>query len=255
MIEVTHLSKSFRLSRKQQKEKNTKAVSIEAVKNASFKVQPGRIFSLLGPNGAGKTTLLRILATILKPSQGEALVAGYSVEKESKEVRRNIGFLTGTTTLYERMTCNEIVEYFGKLYGMKNKEIQMRKEFLFEKLEIEDFENKKIGQLSTGMKQRVSLARAFFHNPKVLILDEPTSGLDVIASQTIIEFILEANKENKTIIFSSHILSEVDYLCDDLAIINKGEIIYNDTMDAFRKTMKTKTLTESFIQLLKSHSN
>ena len=248
MIEVKNVSKNYQLTKKQKKELQTKIGSVSAVSNVNFSCQPGRVFSLLGPNGAGKTTLLRIMATILKPSAGEVFVSGMSVIKNPQLVRSNIGFLTGSTNLYEKLTPVEIVTYFGELHNMPKKLLAERKEELFNKLEINDFSKKRIGQLSTGMKQRVSIARSMIHDPKVVIFDEPTSGLDVISANSIIELIKDCKKEGKTVIFSSHIMSEVDLLCDDLAIITNGKLVFNNTMEDFRSQCIGKSLTEAFIE-------
>ncbi|MCP4439597.1 MAG: ATP-binding cassette domain-containing protein [Aureispira sp.] len=255
MIEVQGLSKQYKLTKKQQKELQTQTQSIFAVNNISFTCQKGRVFSLLGPNGAGKTTTLRMIATILQPSSGEVLVAGKSIIKEPNEVRRKIGFLTGSTNLYDRLTPEEIVKYFADLHGMSAQEYKPRKEQLFEQLGINDFLKKRIGQLSTGMKQKVSIARSMIHNPEVVIFDEPTSGLDVITANSIIELIRSCKEEGKTVIFSSHIMSEVDLLCDDLAIISKGKLIYSDSMEAYRERSQDQSLTETFIQLVNQHQN
>lgn len=250
MIQVEQLSKQYKLTKKQQQELQSKTDSIFAVNDISFICQPGRVFSLLGPNGAGKTTTLRMIATILKPSKGDVFVSGHSVVNESKAVRRKIGFLTGSTNLYDRLTPVEIVKYFADLYGMSKSEFTERKELLFEQLGINDFLKKRIGQLSTGMKQKVSIARSMIHNPDVVIFDEPTSGLDVITANSIIELIRSCKEQGKTVIFSSHIMSEVDLLCDDLAIINKGKLIYNSSMDSYRQISSNQSLTETFIQLV-----
>jgi sodium transport system ATP-binding protein len=248
MIEIQHVSKQYQLSKKKQKELQTKASSIYAVNDVSFTCQPGRVFSLLGPNGAGKTTLLRMISTILKPSSGQILVDGLNVENDAQAVRRKIGFLTGSTNLYDRLNPGEIVKYFADLHGMDKNTFLQRKEMLFDQLNIHEFQKKPISQLSTGMKQKVSIARTMIHDPSVVIFDEPTSGLDVITANSIIELIKQCKADGKTIIFSSHIMSEVDLLCDDLAIINKGELLYNDSMENFRKTSSGQSLTESFIQ-------
>lgn len=253
MIEVLNVSKQYPLNKKQQAELQTNAGSLNAVDNVSFTCQPGRIFSLLGPNGAGKTTTLRIMATLLLPSSGSIQVSGLDVVKEAAAVRRKIGFLTGSTNLYDRLTPSETVKYFADLYGMSDAIFQQRKETLFTQLGIRGFENKRIGQLSTGMKQKVSIARTMIHDPEVVIFDEPTSGLDVITAGSIINLIRDCKADGKTVIFSSHIMSEVDLLCDELAIINKGRIVYADTMDAFRKEANTESLTAAFIRLVQEN--
>lgn len=252
MITVKNLSKSFKLSKQQQKETGDQQSLIYAVKDISFTCQPGRICSLLGPNGAGKTTTLRMLSTILKPSAGSIEVAGYDAIGEPQEVRRRIGFLTGSTGLYKRLSPNEIVKYFADLYQVPKAVLQERKEKLYTLLDVHDFANKRIGHLSTGMLQKVSIIRTMIHDPEVVIFDEPTSGLDVITAENIINLIRQCKVDNKTVIFSSHIMSEIDLLCDDLIIIHKGKICYNDTFDTFQNQMQAQSLTEEFIRIIKA---
>lgn len=254
MIQVEHVVKTYSLSKAQKKELQTTASSISAVNNVSFECHPGRVFSLLGPNGAGKTTLLRMIATILSPTSGEIKVNGHSVKSAPTEVRRSIGFLTGSTNLYDRLSPHEIVTYFGKLHGMDANVLRERTDELFTQLGIHEFSKKRIGQMSTGMKQKVSIARSMIHNPEVVIFDEPTSGLDVITANSIIELIRSCKQAGRTVIFSSHIMSEVDLLCDDLAIIDKGELVFQDTMSAFRSQSTTESLTEAFINIVKQNS-
>ena len=251
MIDIHNLSKEFQLSKQQRKEMNTTDKVVRAVDNISLTCQPGRIFSLLGPNGAGKTTTLRMIATILKPTSGTITVAGHNVQTEARQVRSNIGFLTGSTGLYSRLTPNEVVQYFADLYGIKKSVFKERKERLFDLLDMNDFAKKRIGQLSTGMKQKVSIVRTMIHDPSVVIFDEPTSGLDVITAENIINLIQTCKEEGKTVIFSSHIMSEVDLLCDDLAIIHKGRLLYESTMEAFREQMQADNLTKEFIRIVK----
>ncbi len=250
MISVKQICKDFSLSRQQRRELQTTDKSLRAVHEVSFDCQPGRVLSLLGPNGAGKTTTLRMIATILKPNEGSIKVAGYDVATHEKEVRRNIGFLTGSTRLYHRLTPNELVKYFADLYDLDKDTFTQRKTALFSLLDMHDFANKRIGQLSTGMKQKVSIARSMIHDPQVLIFDEPTSGLDVITAASIIDLIRRCKIQQKTVIFSSHIMSEVDLLCDDLVLINRGKLCYSGTMDTFRKDMQSANLTEEFIRLI-----
>lgn len=255
MIQVQNVSKVFTVTKQLKKELGVTGDSVKAVDNISFECKPGRIFSLLGPNGAGKTTLLRLIATILKPSSGSITVAGFDTVNSDRDVRQRIGFITGSTGLYERLTTNELVKYFADLYGVEKDVFEKRKRELFDILGIDGFSTKKIGQLSTGMKQKVSLVRTMIHDPEVIVFDEPTSGLDVIAAKNIIELIKRCKEQNKTVIFSSHIMSEVDLLCDDLAIIHKGKLLFNDSMDNFRKQMTTRNLTEEFIHIVETHQN
>lgn len=252
MIEVEHLSKKFQLSKKQQKENNTTEKEHVAVDDISFKCEPGRVFSLLGPNGAGKTTTLRMIATIFKPTSGSIKVAGYDASTEAQKIRENIGFLTGSTELYARLTADETINYFAKLYGVEDEALKKRKEYLYDLLDMNHFLNKRVGKLSTGMKQKVSICRTMIHDPKVVIFDEPTSGLDVITAENIINLIKQCKAEGKTVIFSSHIMSEVDLLCDDLAILHKGKICYSGTMEDFRQNMQAENLTAEFIRTVKS---
>jgi len=255
MIKVENVSKVFKITKKLKKELNTREDSVKALDNVNFECKPGRIFSLLGPNGAGKTTLLRMIATILKPSSGSITVEGLSTLTQDQLVRQKIGFITGSTGLYERLTPDELIKYFADLYGIERTVFERRKKELYEILHINGFANKRIGQLSSGSKQKVSLVRTMIHDPQVVIFDEPTAGLDVIAAKNIIELIKQCKNQQKTIIFSSHIMSEVDLLCDDLAIIHKGVLLYNNTMEDFRQQMKTKNLTEEFIYIVENHKN
>ena len=250
MIKVSHLRKEFELSRQQKKELNTTANYALAVDDLSFECQPGKVFSLLGPNGAGKTTTLRMLSTMLTPTSGSIEIAGVDAVKYPQEARAKIGFLTGSTELYARLTPIEIIDYFAALYQVPAKEKEERKKYLFDLLNMNDFLQKRIGKLSTGMKQKVSICRTMIHNPDVVIFDEPTSGLDVITAENIIKLIRDCKDQGKTVIFSSHIMSEVDLLCDDLAIVHKGELKYTGQMSDFRQNMEASNLTEEFIRIV-----
>jgi len=255
MIQVQNIQKTYNLSKQQKKELQTQASSINAVNNVTFECQPGRVFSLLGPNGAGKTTTLRMMSTILKPTSGDIIIAGESVVNNPQKVRSKIGFLTGSTNLYDRLSPGEVVDYFGQLHRMDKNTLSQRKDQLFTQLGIHDFSKKRIGQMSTGMKQKVSIARSMIHDPEVVIFDEPTSGLDVITANSIIELIKDCKESNKTVIFSSHIMSEVDLLCDDLAIISKGDLVYNNKMENFRTEYAGTSLTEAFIEIVNNHQD
>jgi sodium transport system ATP-binding protein len=252
MIEVSNLYKEFPLTKKQQKEFNTDLKIAKAVENVSFTCKPGEIFSLLGPNGAGKTTTLRMLSTIYTPTSGKIEIGGIDAIKYPQEVRKKIGFLTGSTGLYARLTPIELIDYFAKLYGVSNKKLDSRKKYLFDLLNMQDFLNKRIGKLSTGMKQKVSICRTMIHDPEIVIFDEPTSGLDVITAENIIKLISDCKAQNKTVIFSSHIMSEVDLLCDKLAIIHQGNIKHQSSMVDFINQMIEKNLTAEFIRIVQS---
>ena len=252
MIVVQDLWKTFSADREHKKERRSgrKDNKVNAVADISFTCKPGRIFTLLGPNGAGKTTTLRMIATLLKPTRGTITVAGFDVARQPQDVRRSIGFLTGTTKLYERLTCTEIVKYYADLHGMDRERFRKRKEELFTLLGIDEFADRRIGKLSTGMRQKVSIARTMIHDPAVVVFDEPTVGLDVITARHIIDLIRSCKSAGKTVIFSTHIMGEVSLLSDDLAIIHKGKLCYNGTYEGFRASMKGNSLEEAFIQLV-----
>lgn len=255
MIEIKDLSKTFALSKQQKKEMGTefKGTTVDAVKNVSFTCHPGRVFTLLGPNGAGKTTVLRMIATILKPTKGSITVGGFDTVADGMEVRKRLGFLTGSTGLYDRLTPDETINYFGRLNGMEDAIIQKRKKELFDLLGINDFAHRRVGKFSTGMKQKVSIARTMIHDPDVVVFDEPTSGLDVIAAKSIIELIRDCRKQGKTVILSTHIMSEVNMLADDFAIMHRGDLIYNGFFMDFKNGMQEKTLEDEFIRLAAEH--
>ncbi len=252
MIIIEDLWKQFSLTRKQKKEIGRQHTSntVDAVAGISFTCQPGRIFTLLGPNGAGKTTTLRMIATMLKPTSGRIIVCGIDAEKDAQGVRRKIGFLTGSTKLYERLTPNEIVKYYADLHDMDSAVFNKRKDELFTLLDVHDFASRRIGKLSTGMRQKVSIARTMIHDPEVVVFDEPTTGLDVITSKNIVELIRGCKDAGKTVIFSTHIMSEVSLLSDDLAIIHDGKLRYSGAIKDFSDQMQKESLVEEFIRLI-----
>lgn len=255
MIETLNLRKEFVLSKQQRKELNTTDKIAVAVDDVSFTCQPGRVYSLLGPNGAGKTTTLRMISTIFKPSSGSIKIAGIDAIAHPQEARKKMGFLTGSTGLYARLTPNEVLKYFADLYEIPNDEFEARKKHLYDLLDMNDFQGKRIGKLSTGMKQKVSICRTMIHDPEVVIFDEPTSGLDVITAENIIQLIRDCKEQGKTVIFSSHIMSEVDLLCDDLAIIHKGKMLFDGTMERFKSEMQAPNLTAEFIRIVNTSQN
>jgi len=220
-----------------------------AVSEVSFTCRSGEVYGLLGPNGAGKTTTLRMLSTVLSPTSGTALVNGHDVLREPDAVRKSIGFLSGNTGLYGRLTPREVLTYFGNLHGMENGQIDARIAELAELLDMQDFLTKRCDKLSTGMKQKVNVARTVLHNPPVLVLDEPTSGLDVLAARTIVNFIRKSREEGKCVIFSTHIMGEVSRLCDHLAVIHKGRLQFDGTLTEFRAAMG-QDLEEAFVSIL-----
>jgi sodium transport system ATP-binding protein len=192
---------------------------------------------------------------LVKPSCGQIQIQGIDALAHPEEARKHIGFLTGSTGLYARLTPIELIDYYADLYNVEPNTREKRKAALFELLNMKDFLHQRIGKLSTGMKQKVSICRTMIHDPEVVIFDEPTSGLDVITAENIIKLIRSCKDQGKTVIFSSHIMSEVDLLCDDLAIIHKGELKYQGTMEEFKAQMQTKNLTEEFIRIVQTQNS
>jgi sodium transport system ATP-binding protein len=252
MITVSNLWKTFALSRERKKELGAGPQNsfVHAVAGISFTCHPGRIFTLLGPNGAGKTTALRMIATLLKPTSGSITVAGFDTMKQPQEARRRLGFLTGTTKLYERLTPNELIKYYADLHGMDKSLFEKRRNDLFTLLGIHEFADRRIGKLSTGMRQKVSIARTMIHDPEIIVFDEPTVGLDVITSKHIIELIRSCKQAGKTVIFSTHIMGEVSLLSDDLAIIHNGKLCHSGAYKDFLAQMQRESVEEEFIRLL-----
>lgn len=222
-----------------------------AVDNLSFTVEPGEIFGLLGPNGAGKTTTLRMLSGLLRPTEGSSYITGLSMQDQQLKARKQLGFLTGDMDLYRRLTPKELLTYFGKLYEVPASELQKRVALLIDAFGISDFQDKHCEKLSTGQKQRVSIARTLVHDPKVVILDEPTTGLDIMASEFILQFIRRmAKEEGKAVIFSTHHLDEVERLCDRIAIISKGKLAQMGTVEEVKSSTNHINLAESFFELV-----
>lgn len=201
-----------------------------ALDGLSFSASAGEVFGLLGPNGAGKTTALRILSTVLQPTSGSASVNGFDCVMQPSLVRHHIGFMSANTAVYDRMTAWEMVEYFGRLYGMEEEELHGRMEDLFERLQMQDIRDLLGAKMSTGMKQKVSIARAIVHDPPVLIFDEATSGLDVLVARALLDTVAELRDQGKCIVFSTHIMREAERLCDRVAIMHRGKIMAEGTV-------------------------
>lgn len=216
MVKSTSLKKIFY---------DGKRGDVVAVDGLSFECRPGTIFGLLGRNGAGKTTTLRMLSTILVPTSGTATVDGFDIVQSPEKVRERIGFLSGDTKLYDRLSGRETLAYFGRLAGLGREGVSRRIEELSQQFSLADVLDVRVGKMSTGMKQKISVARVIIHNPQVLILDEPTLGLDVVNARSTFDLIRRWRSEGKTIIFSTHIMSEAERLCDELGIIEKGKLL------------------------------
>lgn len=224
---------------------------VVAVCGISFEVKRGEVFGLLGENGAGKTTTLRMLATMLRPTSGTATMAGCDIVKEPQRIRSSIGILFGGESgLYDRLTCEENIEYFGELNDMSRAQIKERIKILAKVFNMEEYLKRRAGKLSKGMKQKVAFARAIVHDPKIMLLDEPTSGLDVSAIRDVHEFIESCKREGKTVIFSSHSMSEVEKLCDRVGIIHKGKLAEVGTLDEIKSRYDEQSLENIFIRLV-----
>jgi len=226
---------------------DSKGSVVRAVDGVSISADPGKIFGLLGSNGAGKTTLLRMLSTVIKPTTGSAEVAGFDVVQHPQEVRASIGFMSTSTALYGRSTAKEVIEYFAQLYGLSGDRLKERLRYVIEKLEIGEFQNQLCDKLSTGQKQRVSIARTIVHDPPVLFFDEPTTGLDIIVSQTVMEFVEECRANGKTVVYCTHIMSEVERLCDKVVVIHDGLIKGEGTVDELKAQTGSSSLERAFL--------
>lgn len=224
--------------------------TFRALDNVSFEVRPGEIYGLLGPNGAGKTTCLRILSTVLKPSRGLAEVAGINVMHDPEGVRRHIGFMSCNTGIYDRMTAREMVEYFGRLYGIPEERLQARIQEIFDHLNMHEIADRLGSKMSTGMKQKVSIARTIVHDPPVIIFDEPTSGLDVLVARNVLQTVAALKQQGKCIIFSTHIMREVEKLCDRIAVIHKGKIVDEGTIPELTDRHSQRDVEELFFELI-----
>ncbi|MGB7438131.1 MAG: ATP-binding cassette domain-containing protein [Candidatus Acidiferrum sp.] len=241
MIETRGLTKVF---------EDKKRGQIRAVDNVTFTCKPGQIYGLLGANGAGKTTTLRMLATILEPTEGTAIVCGHDVVDEPQQVRACVGFLSAATALYPRLTSQEMVEYFGRLNGINGTTLKKRVDDIFSRLDMNSFRDRRCDKLSTGMKQKTSIARTLIHDPQVMIFDEPTIGLDIMTARTIIDFIRECRQRGKTVIFSTHIMSEVEKLCDVIGIIQSGKLLAEGSLPELRDRYAEQDLEEIFVKIV-----
>lgn len=248
ILKAENLRKTFRLSRKQQKLELTAEPIKVAVDNLSFSAYEGEIFGLLGPNGAGKTTTLRMLATLIKPDSGNAFIDGHSIISEEEKVRKSIGFLTSELKLEDFFTPNYLFDFFSELYGVEKSAAEQRKRMLFAKFGIDRFAEVKLANLSTGMKQKVSLVISIVHDPAFIIFDEPTNGLDVLTAKVVTDFLLELKAEGKTIILSTHIFSLVEKLCDRVGVIINGKLV---ALDILANLTAEKNLEDKFFDLYK----
>ncbi|MCQ2523324.1 MAG: ABC transporter ATP-binding protein [Lachnospiraceae bacterium] len=253
MITINNLTKIYKLNKKKMMELKTTDTQKVAVNGVSLSTKEGEIFGLLGPNGAGKTTTLRCVATLLSPTEGNITVCGHDTIKEGEKVRDNICFLTNEIKLDPHFSPDYMFNFFGQLHGMSKDEIEKRKEELFTTFGINEFKDKKIEDLSTGMKQKTAIAVSLVHNPKVVIFDEPTSGLDIVTARSVTDYLLKLRNEGKTVIISTHIMSEAEKLCDRIAIIIGGKKVCEGTLDEILEETKGFDLEDAFFKLYSEH--
>ncbi|MBO1256044.1 ATP-binding cassette domain-containing protein [Alteromonas sp. 5E99-2] len=255
MIEVQGLQKRFavenpkKLSEQEKKDPRLKGRFFRSVRDVSFQCEEGCVLGLLGPNGAGKTTTLRMLSTALSPDSGSIFIDGVDVLKAPIEARKRIGFLSGSTGLYGRLTGRENMAYFGELHGMSKAAVEERIDELADMLDLHTFLDRRCENFSTGMKQKTAIARTVIHSPKVVVLDEPTTGLDIMAAQTVLSFVRHLKSLGTPVIFSTHHLAEVSELCDRVCVINEGKTMFDDTLNAFTQ-LSENSLNDAFLSAL-----
>lgn len=238
MIQIQDVSRSFQDKKK----------TIEAVKNISVEIKKGDVVGLLGENGAGKTTLLRMISTILQPSEGNIFINGIDIHKEPMKIKGKIGVLFGSETgLYDRLTARENLVYFAKLHGLTKHETNERVEHLAVRFGMKEYLDRRVGAFSKGMRQKVTIARTLIHNPEIILFDEPTTGLDITSANMFRELVHQLHKEKKTIIFSSHIMEEVEQLCQSIIMMHKGELIYSGSTEALYELEESTDLNYIFM--------
>ena len=245
MIEIKNISKEF-----EKNVENNKKIKFLADKNISFEVKDGEILGLLGPNGAGKTTLLRIIAGIMKPTEGEIVFDNKKLSDNEIEIKKNISFLSGNTKLYKDISCVELLKMCADYYEMDRKKLDKKIKEVTERFSITPFKDQRIGSLSTGQTQRVGVARCVLHDPHYYILDEATSGLDIISSQIILDFIKEEKAKGKCIIYSTHYMEEAENICDRVVLLNKGEVIAMGTPKEIEEKTNTTNIRDAFFKLI-----
>jgi len=243
MIEARSLSKAY---------SDLRRGEVRALDELSFEAHPGQVYGLLGPNGAGKTTALRILSTVLEPTSGTAIVGGFDVVTQPDMVRHQIGFVSANTAVYDRMTAYEMVQYFGRLYGMGEEELEERINQLFDRFVMQEIRDVLGAKMSTGMKQKVSIARAIVHDPPVLIFDEATTGLDVLVARALLDAVAELRDEGKCVVFSTHIMREAERLCNRIAIMHRGRILAEGSLPELREEHQESDLEELFFRLIRN---
>ena len=250
MIKANNLTKKF-IKQKNKREKE----EFYADKGITFEAHDGEIIGILGPNGAGKTTLLRMIAGILEPTEGTIEFDGLNYKNNEIEIKENIAYLSGNTKLYDTLTAYELLKMCAQIYGIDKQKTEKRIKEITDILDMQNFLNNKIGNLSTGQTQRVNIARCLIHNPKYYILDEATTGLDIISSQIILDIIKKEKARGKTILYSTHYMEEAENICDRVIMINKGVIINSGTPSKIKEDTNTTNLRDAFFQMIGGVNN
>ena len=253
MIEIANLTKIYKLSSKQMKKAKTKKNTKVAVEDVSLTARPGEIYGLLGPNGAGKTTTLRCIATLLNPTKGTVTVDGFDTVANPDEVRGRIGFLTNEIKLDPQFSVDYLFDFFGKLHNVEPEVLAERKKELFEYFGITEFTDKKIDELSTGMKQKAAIAVCLVHDPEIVIFDEPTSGLDILTARLVTDYLRKLRDDGKTVIVSTHIMSEAEKLCDRIGVIIDGHKVCDATLPELYAQYQTDNLEDAFFEMYKAN--
>lgn len=241
MISVQSLCREFQQGR----------TTVRAVDALTFSVQPGEVYGLLGPNGAGKTTTLRMILGLLPPTSGDASIAGFSVRSEPQEIKRRIGLVSTSAGLYQWLTPEELLMFFAELYGVSPQQARSQIDVLCELLDLGRFRHQRCGTLSTGQRQRVTLARALIHDPPVVLLDEPTRGLDIIGQKTVFEFIDRLRESQKAVVLCTHRLDEAAHACTRLGLLHRGRLRHEGTMTELQEEQGCSTLYEMFLHLFR----
>lgn len=250
MIKANDLKKQF-IKQKNKREKEI----FYADNGISFEANDGEIIGILGPNGAGKTTLLRMIAGILEPTEGTIEFDGLNYKDNEIEIKENIAYLSGNTKLYDTLTAYELLKMCAQIYGIDNQQAEKRIKEITDILNMQNFLNSKIGNLSTGQTQRVNIARCLVHDPKYYILDEATTGLDIISSQIILDFIKKEKARGKTILYSTHYMEEAENICDRVIMINKGVVINSGTPSKIKEDTNTTNLRDAFFAMIGGVTN
>ncbi|MFA9464460.1 MAG: ABC transporter ATP-binding protein [Velocimicrobium sp.] len=254
MIQIKNLTKVYKLSKKQMAEQKTKKNMKRAVDKIDITANPGEIYGLLGPNGAGKTTTLRCIATLLNPTEGTISVCDLDTVTQSEEVRKKIAFLTNEIKLDPQFSPTYMFRFFGKLHGLTESQIKERMELLFDQFGITEFKDKKIDELSTGMKQKAAIAVSLVHDPDVVIFDEPTNGLDIVTARTVTNYLKQLKEQGKVVIVSTHIMSEAEKLCDRIGIIINGQKVMEGTLSQILSQTQGEDLEDAFFRLFEQYN-